>query len=223
MGRPKKKKTKLYIDGEKLKDLYMNPPYLPKETNVEVSLDSLKTNVRSKALLRFIQEQRELTSKFGSRDNVIMMAQLQSMGYMDSLGGAIYVERNEFDCNLTSSQIEVLTDLFNSHILMYQTIGEQDMRNLFYNPYQYEKSLQVKSNRLLIYLFVHLHKRNFIASDWQNIIDKYNLFSSPNGKHISRKDISRAKASFMGGDIHLNPYPKGYEYVDDVMKKISHK
>ena len=223
MGRPKKKRVKLCIDGEKLRAFYNNPPYPPKEINREESVDSFKKFVRTKKFKRFSQEQQELTSKFGGSDNIFMLVQLQAMGYGDSLGGAVYAERNEFDCNLTDSQIEVLTNLFNSQMLLCQTVNEQDIKNLFYNPYHLEKPLQVKSNRLLIYLFVHLHRSNFIASDWQNIIDKYNLFLSPKGKHITRKDISRAKALFMGEEAPLNPYPKGYEYVDEAIKKISHK
>lgn len=223
MGRPKKKQVKLFIDGDKLREFYKNPPYPPKKINREGSLDSFKKYVQTKEFKRFCQHQQELTSKFGSHDNMMMMVHLNAMGYCGSFGGAVYVERNEFDCNLTDSQIEVLTYLFNSQILMCQTASEQDIKNLFYNPSHFGKPLQVKSNRLLIYLFVHLYLHNFIASDWQNIIDKYNLFLSPKGKHITRKDISRAKAFFMGGEEPVNPYPKGYEYVDDAIKMISHK
>lgn len=220
MGRPKKKQVKFHIDEEKLREFYKNPPYPPKR------FKPISPCEMQKALKKFheqSQKNKKKLEEYGSSDNILMLVQLRAMGYVDSLGGAVYVERTEFDCSLTDSQIEVLTYLFNSQILMCQTVSEQDIRNLFYNPCHLGKPLQVKSNRLLIYLFVHLHRNNFIASDWQNIIDKYNLFLSPKGKHITRKDISRAKALFMGGEAPLNPYPKGYEYVDVAMKKISHK
>lgn len=223
MGRPKKKQVKLCVDGEKLREFYKNPPYPPKKINREELLDSFKKYVRTKEFKRFSQQQQELTSKFGGHDNMIMMVHLNAMGYCGSFGGAVYVERNEFDCNLTDAQIEILTNLFNSQILMCQTASVREIKNLFYNPYHIGKPLQVKSNRLLIYLFVNLCRNNFIASDWQNIIDKYNLFLSPKGKHITRKDISRAKATFMGGETPLNPYPKGYEDVDKAIQMISHK
>lgn len=220
MGRPKKKKNKLHVDSDKLKRFYENPTYPPMKFK-PISLSTL-----SKELKKFqkgTEKFRKLLEEYGGTDNVSMIVQLRAMGYGGSFGGAVYVERNEFDCNLTDAQIEILTNLFNSQILMCQTASVRDIKNLFYNPYHFGKPLQVKSNRLLIYLFVNLCRKNFIASDWQNIIDKYNLFLSPKGKHITRKDISRAKATFMGGETPLNPYPKGYEDVDKAIQMISHK
>lgn len=222
MGRPKKKQTKLIIDEEKLRNFYMNPPYPPKKIDSTVSMDSFKRFVQTKEFKKFSQTQREKVSRFGSSDNMMMIVQLNAMGYCGTFDGAVCVERNEFECNFTDMQIQVLTTLLNAHILN-QTVSEQDVKILFYNPCQLKKSLRVTSNRLLIYLFAHLSERNFIASDWQNIIDKYKLFASSRGKILSRKDISRAKATFMGGEEQLNPYPKGYEYVDEVIKMISHK
>ena len=211
---------KLCVDGEKLKRFYENPTYPPKKFE-PISPSTLSKEL--KKLHKGTEKSRKLLAEYGGSDNVFMIVQLRAMGYVGSLGGAVYVERNEFDCNLTDAQIEILTNLFNSQILMCQTASVREIKNLFYNPYHFGKPLQVKSNRLLIYLFVNLCQNNFIASDWQNIIDKYNLFLSPKGKHITRKDISRAKATFMGGEIPLNPYPKGYEDVDEAIQMISHK
>ena len=223
MGRPKKKQRRLIIDEEKLRNFYMNPPYPPKKIDTGVSMYSFERFVQTKEFKKFSQIQREITSRYGSHDNNMMMVHLNAMGYMGSFDGAVYTVVNEFECNLNDSQIEVLTNLFNFRILMCQKVSKQDIKELFYNPYQYETPLLVKSNRLLIYLFTHLHRNSFISSDWQNIIEKYKLFASSRGKILSRKDISRAKATFMGGEEQLNPYPKGYEYVDEVIKMISHK
>ena len=124
-------------------------------------------------------------------------------------------ERSKFKYNINTAQFNFILNILNKWLFVDQVNLETFTNALNCKPL--ESSIKVKNNRLLTYTFDQLEKANFIAYNWQDVIDCNKIFCSRNGKVLNKYDLANAKKDcVIWGD------PRNSDKIDVVIKAIKH-
>ena len=80
------------------------------------------------------------------------------------------------------------------------------------------KPIKIKaSNRLFAYFFNQLFAGKLIDNkEWQNIIEKFQLFQNKNGKYLKAQDLASALSETNAKDLK----PIGSEKIDEILKNL---
>ena len=124
-------------------------------------------------------------------------------------------EKSKFKNKLKTAQIKMILDMLNVWLFVDEVNVETFTNALNCKPL--ENSIKVKNNRLLAYTFDQLEKANFIAYNWQDVIDCNKIFCSKNGKTLNKYDLANAKKEYviMGNPINSDK-------IDGVIRAIIH-
>lgn len=118
----------------------------------------------------------------------------------------------DFCPRLTENQIEILVRNINIIGIFKRDITAREIELILIC--KHTESLQCSHNKLLALLLESLSIARLITPKWQRVADKYNCFTSKQGKHLTAKDLSSAKQQ---ADIID---PKKYDMITQCIEEL---
>lgn len=234
MARPKKKTNPDKIDVNKLSELFDSVMAGETKTTTLPSAKREWSEKEKRALNKALEKYKQTRGHIANRlatdgerqegselDNAISMAALLLGMGVDLSQTMSRGEHNELESQFDNSQIEVLADLFNSHIFLTDKLSTAEVRNMFFNPRDARKRLKISNTRLMVYLFSSLCESGWICPNWQAIVDRCGLFVGRSGKFVTNKMMSSAKNAMES--YNASGRPRGYAEVDACIEMLKKK